>query len=93
MNNDIIEHNLAEHKALILRQAMEALNRIAPLEYAIEPVYVIPDHKYDCVVRVKVFGKEFVWCVDVTKASSHGHADSCFFVTLLHQAHQNQPQD
>ena len=67
MNNDIIEHNLAEHKALILRQAMEALNRIAPLEYAIEPVYVIPDHKYDCVVRVKVFGKEFVWCVDVTK--------------------------
>ena len=51
MNNDIIEHNLAEDKALILRQAMEALNRIAPLEYAIETGYVIPDHKYDCVVR------------------------------------------
>ena len=67
MNNDIIEHNLAEDDAIILRQAMEALNRIAPLEYAIEPTHVLQDQTFDCIVRVKVFGIDFVWCVDVTK--------------------------
>ena len=67
MNNEIIEHKLAENDTIILRQAMEALNAIAPLEYAIEPIYVLPDQKYDCMVRVKVFGKEFVRCVEVKK--------------------------
>ena len=67
MNNDIIEHKLAEDEAIILRQAMEALNTIAPLEYAIEPIHVLQNQKYDCMVRVKVFGNEFVWCAEVKK--------------------------
>ena len=67
MNKEFIEHKLAEDKTIILRQAMEALNTIAPLEYAIEPIEVLQNQTFDCIVRVKVFGKEFVGCVEVKK--------------------------
>ncbi|MEI8032026.1 MAG: type IV toxin-antitoxin system AbiEi family antitoxin [Chlorobiaceae bacterium] len=67
MNRKYIEHKLAGDEAAILRQAMEALNKIAPLEYAIEPIHVLHDHADGCTVRVKVFGKEFVWCIEVKK--------------------------
>ncbi len=65
MNKEYIEHKLAEDEINILRQAMEALNTIAPLEFAIETIHVLHDQNYDYMLRGKVFRKEFVWCVEV----------------------------
>lgn len=66
MNKQNIEHNTAtENEAAILRQAMEALKTLAPLEYKAEPVRDLRDQGYDYIVRTRVFGKEFVWCVEV----------------------------
>ena len=67
MNTEYIEQTLAEDEATILRQAMEALQTIAPLEYAIEPIYDPYNRGHYCNVTGKVFGKEFVWCVEVKK--------------------------
>ena len=67
MNKKYIEHKLAEDKVEILRQAMEALKTIAPLEYAIEPGHVLHDQGYDFLMKGKVFGHAFVWCVEVKK--------------------------
>lgn len=61
MNKKIIEHNRAIETA-VLQQAMEALKALAPLECEAEPVH---DQVCDFIVRAKVFGKEFVWCVQV----------------------------
>jgi len=66
MNKNIDEHNrAAENEADILRQAMEALKAITPLEYEAEPVRDLRDQGYDYVVRARVFEKEFAWCVEV----------------------------
>lgn len=55
------------NKEEILRQAMEALNTIAPLEYAIDPPHILQKEGYDYLVKGKVFGKAFVWCVKTKK--------------------------
>jgi len=47
MNKEYIEHTLAGEQSVIFRQAMEALKRIAPLDYATEPGHVIHDRGYD----------------------------------------------
>ena len=67
MNMKYIEHKYAGDNTEILRQAMEALNTIAPLECAIEPAHVLHNGGQYYLVNGKVFGKEFVWCVEVKK--------------------------
>ncbi|MFZ4524035.1 MAG: type IV toxin-antitoxin system AbiEi family antitoxin [Chlorobium sp.] len=67
MNRENVEHTAVEDKGKILRQAMEALKTIAPLEYAIEPVHLLHNEGYDYLVRGNVFGKAFVWCIEVKK--------------------------
>lgn len=63
MNNANIEHiRITENEADILRRAMEAFKAIAPLEYEVKP---IRDQGHDYIVRAKVLGNEFVWCVEV----------------------------
>jgi hypothetical protein len=49
----------------ILRQAMDALKALVPLEYVTEPVRDLRDRGYDYLVRVTVFGKKLRWCVQV----------------------------
>jgi len=66
MNKEFTEHNrVTENETDIFRQAMEALKALAPLEYEVETVRDLRDQEYDYIVRARVFGKEFVWCVDV----------------------------
>jgi len=66
MNKKFIEHNRATvNEADILLQAMEALKALAPLEYEAEPVHDFRDQGYDYIIRARVFGKEFLWCVQV----------------------------
>ena len=68
MNTKNIEHNLgAENEAAILRQAMEALKALVPLEYETEPVRELCNQGHDHVVRVTIFGQEKLWCVQVIK--------------------------
>jgi hypothetical protein len=65
MNTKNIEHNpKAENEAAILRQAMEALKVLVPLEYEAETVH---DQGHDHVVRATIFGQEKLWCVQVIK--------------------------
>jgi len=66
MNMKGIEHSrVTENEDDILRQAMEALKALAPLEYEAEPVCDQRDQGFDFIVRARGFGKEFVWCVEV----------------------------
>ena len=67
MNMKYIEHKYAGDNKEILRQAMAALNTISPLECAIEPAHVLHNEGQYYLVKGKIFGKEFVWCVEVKK--------------------------
>lgn len=68
MNTKNKEHNVvAENEATILRQAMEALKALVPLEYGMEPVRDLVEQGHDHVVRVKIFGQEMQWFVQVIK--------------------------
>lgn len=66
MNKHNVEHSrVTENQTAILRQAMEALKSLAPLEYEEEPIHDPEDQECDCIVRVQVYGKEFFWCVQI----------------------------
>lgn len=68
MNKKNIEHiPVAGNEAAILRQAMEALKALVPLEYETEPIRDLRDQGYDFIVRVTVFGKELHWCIQVKR--------------------------
>jgi len=65
MYKENIEHKFADNEGIILHQAMEALAVIAPLDYVVEPATGLRDHEYDYLVKGMVFGKKFVWCVNI----------------------------
>ena len=66
MNMKNIEHfPKTGNEDAILRQAMDALKALVPLEYVTEPVRDLRDRGYDYLVRVTVFGKKLRWCVQV----------------------------
>ena len=67
MNTTNTAHNIAENDGKIILQALDTLKKIAPLEYAIEPVQDLPDQGYDYLVKGKVFGIAFTWYVEVKK--------------------------
>lgn len=67
MNTTKTEHNIAENERKIILQALDTLKTIAPLECAIEPVHGLPDQGYDYLVKGRVFGIDFTWCVEVKK--------------------------
>jgi hypothetical protein len=66
MNMENIEQTLeTKNEIAILRQAIDALKELVPLEDVAEPVRGLGDHGYDYIVQVKVFGKKLHWCVQV----------------------------
>ena len=68
MNITNKEHNLvAENEATILRQAMEALKALVPLEYEMVPVSDLLEQGHDHLVQVKILGQEMHWCIQVVK--------------------------
>ena len=67
MNKKDTEHNIAENEGKIILQALDTLKKIAPLECAIKPVQGLPDHGYDYLVKGRVIGIDFTWCVEVKK--------------------------
>jgi hypothetical protein len=68
MNSKNKEHKVvAENEAAILRQAMEALKALVPLEYEMEPVCDLLEQVHDHLVQVKIFGQEMHWCIQVIR--------------------------
>lgn len=58
---------VAENEATILRQAMEALKALVPLEYEMEPVRDLLEQAHDHLVQVKIYGQEMHWYIQVKK--------------------------
>ena len=68
MNIENIEQATGtDNETAILRQAMEALKALVPLEYETEPVRDFRDQGYDYILRLTVFGTEVRWCVQFKK--------------------------
>lgn len=68
MNKKNNEHNrVAVNQTEVLRKAMDALQALVPMEYALEQADDPYDRGYDFIVQAKIYGKEFVWCVEVRK--------------------------
>ncbi|MBB5347673.1 type IV toxin-antitoxin system AbiEi family antitoxin [Desulfoprunum benzoelyticum] len=65
MNKKNIEHNPAAENEVILHQALDALKKLVPLEYEVEPDPNLREQGYDCAVRAQVFGLQIVWRVQV----------------------------
>ncbi|MBB5348057.1 hypothetical protein JWG42_17300 [Desulfoprunum benzoelyticum] len=65
MNKNNFEHNPAAENETILRQALNTLKGLVPLEYELGPDPSLREQGYDCTVRAQVFGLQIVWRVQV----------------------------
>jgi hypothetical protein len=65
MNKNNFEHIPAAGNEAILRQALDTLKELVPLEYELESDPGLHRQGCDCTVRAQVFGLQIVWRVQV----------------------------